>query len=249
MDRLERLLGLGDAVGQRLVLLADIDVVAHLRQQIRERPAGQERLERRRAIGVVCAAHAVRELCSLLGELEALLVFLRGHLSQLLIHVRELCDEVRVVRLDLVDLGLHPRDLLADRIEVGTDLGELVLRVRDLGRESLLQIVDGGDLRLLLGDPLLERRLLRLRIGEFVGRDGRAGAGRAQEPGHERDQEDERRHVSPDTSSRPGAHRVRPTRGSRCGGLWRELAIRSEQAADHEGDVIVASRLRRSMLS
>src|SRR4051794_18120499 len=39
MDRLEGLLRLGDAVGKRLVLLTDVDVVAHLGEQVGERAA------------------------------------------------------------------------------------------------------------------------------------------------------------------------------------------------------------------
>ena len=77
VDRRERLLGLGDLVGEGAVLLADIDVVGHLREQVGERATGQERLERRRPVGVVRAADAIGELGPALGELDPLRGFLR----------------------------------------------------------------------------------------------------------------------------------------------------------------------------
>jgi hypothetical protein len=58
VERSEGLLVDGDLVGQRLVLLADIDEVAHLGQQVGERSARQERLEERGPVGVVRAPHA-----------------------------------------------------------------------------------------------------------------------------------------------------------------------------------------------
>ena len=59
----------GDLVGERLVLLADVDVVAHLGQQVGERPARQERLEERGPVGVVGAPDALGEERLALGEL------------------------------------------------------------------------------------------------------------------------------------------------------------------------------------
>ena len=132
VDRRERLLGLGDLVGEGAVLLADIDVVGHLREQVGERATGQERLERRGPVGVVRAADAIGKLSPPLGELDALRGFLRHDPLELGVHRDELLHEVFVDGLDLVDLGRHPGDLLADRIEVGADLPELVLRVGDL---------------------------------------------------------------------------------------------------------------------
>ena len=61
VQRGERLLVVGDLLGERLVLLADVEVVAHLGEQVGERPARQERLEQRGPVGVVGAADAVGE--------------------------------------------------------------------------------------------------------------------------------------------------------------------------------------------
>ena len=56
-----------DLLGEGLVLLADVDVVAHLGEEVGERPARQERLEQRRPVGVVGAPDAVGEQGLALG--------------------------------------------------------------------------------------------------------------------------------------------------------------------------------------
>ena len=74
---------LRDPVGERLVLLADIDEVAHLGEHVRERPAGQERLEQGGAIGVVGVADPFGEQRLALRELGLLGCLPRLEIDQL----------------------------------------------------------------------------------------------------------------------------------------------------------------------
>ena len=136
VERGERGLVLRDLVGERLVLLADVDVVAHLGEHVGERAARQEGLEERRPIGVVGAPQALGE--ELLADRQ---VGLLGDLlglddDQVGVERLELDDEVVVVAPDHVDLGFHRGDLDLDRGEVGVDALEDAGRVLDLLRRA-----------------------------------------------------------------------------------------------------------------
>ena len=61
-----------DLLGEGLVLLADIDVVAHLGEQVGERPPDRNDLEQRRAVGVVGAADALGQQRLAVGAARAL---------------------------------------------------------------------------------------------------------------------------------------------------------------------------------
>ena len=131
MERCERLLVEGDLVGQRLVLLADVDVVAHLGQQVGERAARQERLEERGPVGVVCAPHALGEHRLAVRELATLGLLAGSDHHERRVETPHLGDEAGVIGLDHVDLVLHHVDLVLDRGQVDVDALELDGRVLD----------------------------------------------------------------------------------------------------------------------
>ena len=158
VERGERGLVLRDLVGERLVLLADVDVVAHLGEHVGERAARQEGLEERRPIGVVGAPQALGE--ELLADRQ---VGLLGDLlglddGQVGIERLELDDEVVVVAPDHVDLGFHRGDLHLDRGEIGVDALEDAGGVLDLRGELALEGRQLGDHLRLGGHVLLDLR-------------------------------------------------------------------------------------------
>ncbi len=109
MDRRERLLVVDDLVGELLVLLTDIDVVAHVGKDVGERPARQEGLEERRPTGVVGGPYALGEKRLAPCEFDLLRTLLRLDLEQLRVKTGELHDERVVLRLDDLDPVLHRR--------------------------------------------------------------------------------------------------------------------------------------------
>jgi hypothetical protein len=173
VERGERLLVLNDLEGECLVLLADVDVIAHLGQQVGEGAARQERLEERGAVGVVGAPDTIREQRLALDQLGLLGHLACSHDHELRIEALDLGDEVFVVGLDHIDPGLHVVDLDADLLEVGIDAAQLGGRVLDLGREGALERVEVRDLCLLLGDFLLQLRGACLRVGQLITLDSR----------------------------------------------------------------------------
>ena len=236
MERRERLLVLGDLVGERLVLLADVDVVAHLGQQVGERAARQERLEERRPVRVVGAAEAVGEERLALGQLGPLGGLARLDVDQLRVERLELLDERGVVGLDHLDLGFHALDLDLDRVEVGVDALQLVGRLLDAVREVRLERVELLDLGPLLLDLLLELRLARLRVGQLVTADdagGRRRRGHADQPDHEREEEEK----GPEPSAEGPSRRCRSA-GVAPSGDGRAVCLIGLVAL-HVGDVIV----------
>ena len=221
-----------DLVGQRLVLLTDVDEVAHLGQQVGERAARQERLEERGAVGVVGAADALREQSLALGELRLLGDLARLDDHELRVEALDLRDERVVVGLDHVDLGLHVRDLHADLGEVGVDPAQLRGRALDLRGQGALERVEVRDPLLLGRDFLLQLRLARLRVGQLVASDARRRRGRTEQPHDQR--EEEKEGTEPATGS--------PSGGCRSGVPappigWGHPAFGLD--ALHVGDVIV----------
>ena len=233
VDRGQRLLVHGDLVGQGLVLLADVDVVAHLGEELGEGAAGQERLQRRGAVRVVGAAYPVGEEGPALAELDALGLFLGRHARKLDVHVADLEDEVGVGVLDELDPRFHLADLLLDRGQVGTDGAELAAGVADLGGETRLQVVEGRDPGLLRRDFLLESGLTGLGVGQVVATCGLGRDGGAKQAEDERDQEHERRQAATRATSGAVQGLAGPAAGSDV------ARFRADRAADHLGDVIV----------
>ena len=191
VDRRERRLIAFDLLGERLVLLAHVDHVARLGEDVGERAAGQEGLEQRRPVGVVGAPDAQGELVLLIGETGGLLGLLRRELRQLRIELLAACDQRGVGRLDLLDLLLHARDALLDRDEVGVDRLELGLGRRDVLGDVALERVQPGDLALLLLDLLLELRLAGACFRQLVSVGVRRIGGSAERPEQERQSEEE----------------------------------------------------------
>ena len=237
----ERLLVLGDLDRKRLVLLADVEVLAHLGQQVGEGAARQERFEERRAIGVIGAAEAVGQEGLALGEFGPLGRLLRFDADELAVEGRELLDESVVVLLDRRDLGLHALDLDLDRVQVGVDALELVGGLLDAVGQARLERVQLGDLRLLRRDVLLELFLLGLRVGQLVAADdpgGRRRGGHAEQPDHQREEEKE----CPQPSAEGPSRRCRSVGAAPPAGGWNVRLI--GLVALHVGDVIVRALLR-----
>ena len=241
MELGERLLVLGDLDGERLVLFADVEVLAHLGQQVGERAARQEGFEERGAIGVVGAAEAVGQERLALGELGALGRLLGFDADELAVERRELLDEPVVVGLDDRDLGFHALDLDLDRGQVRVDALELVGGLLDAVGQVRLERVELLDLGLLGGDVLLELRLLGLRVGQLVAADDAGAVGESGTP------------TSPTSSgkrrSRAPSRRPRSVAEMPIGWSWPHpcrgwTAGLIGLVALHVGDVIVRALLR-----
>ncbi len=220
----------GDLLGEGLVLLADVDEVAHLGQQVAERPAREERLEQRCPVAVVRAPDALGQQRLALAQLGPLLVLLRLEAGQLHVEHLQLEHQVVVGLLDDLDPAGHPGDLRLDRRQVGVDAGELVPRRGDIRGQARLQGVELGDLGLLELDLLLHLGGPRPGVRQLVAAGRRRQRRRAEQP------EDEGEHEGEGGDPAPG----RPaTRGRRrpagCDRVRRSIGL----AAFHVGDVIV----------
>jgi hypothetical protein len=209
MEHREDLLVRQDLVGERLVLLGEVEVVADLGQGVGEVRARQHRLEDRRPVGVVGLLDPCGEEGHPRIELRLLGRFLGLDLGELVVEPRrrgrDLVDGVLAAR----HLDRHLDDLRADGQEVRVDLGERCLRPRDLRREHLLVRRQRGDGGLLLGDELLERPLLGVGVGQRIGGHGAGPRGdehaTERRNGEEQEEEPSRRARS---GGRPPAERV-----------------------------------------
>ena len=233
MDRRQRLLVVGDLLGQRLVLFARVDVVAHLGQHVGERAARQERFEQRRSIAVIGVPYPLGQLGATRSQVGPLGGLLRLHRQQLGIEIRKLGDEVLVIALDRGDPALERRDLVLDVGQVGVDPVQLHGRVMDVGRQVRLDGREVGDPRPLRGDILLELGLPGAGGAQLVAIDARRVRRRADHANHQREEEEEEAEAAAEAST-PG-----------CGPSNRGPAIHGRtdpairRAALLQGDVIV----------
>jgi hypothetical protein len=235
VDLGQRFLVGGDPGRERLVLLADVDEVAHLGQQVRERAARQEGLEQRGPVAVVGAPDpfgqdrpALRQL-GLLGRLPRLEV------DELGVEPGQLVDQGVVLALDRVDLVADRVDLGLDAGDVGVDLAKAAGRLADIGRQPGLEPLQAGDLRLLGGDVLLEPGLAGPCLAELVALGGRGDAGCADRAEEEREEEEERSDPAAEATAPipgvgavgPAAHR-RPDPTARLAHLLGDVIVRAD---------------------
>jgi hypothetical protein len=193
-----------DACTAARVLLADVDRVADLREDVRERAGRQERLEHRGPVGVVGLPQALGEDGLACAQVDRHHHLLDGDPVELDVELLELADLGVVGALDDVDLGRHRVDRRLDRGQVGVDAGQLALGRVDLGAEVGLEGVDLVDLRLLGGKLLGERGLAGAGVAELIRADRRRWP--TDQPDKERDQDEER-------ESRQAAQPASPTAG------------------------------------
>ena len=237
-EREERLLVLGDLLGEDLVLVADVDEVADVGDRVGERIGRQDRLEERRPVAVVGRPDVIGEERLALGELGRLRVLLGLDLRKLGVEIGELGDLRVVDRPDRVDLDRHALDLGLDVDQVGVDPVELGRGGLDDDPQVGLEPVELGDPGLLGLDLGRDRLLPGEGVRELVaGRD----LGRPKGPAEERD-EDGR--DQPDPGRGPEAPPARRVRGHEGTGTL----VRGG-SDDHRGDVTLrANSVARARL-
>ena len=115
VERDQRLAVEGDLLGERPVLLGDVELAAHHGEHVRERRAGEEGLEQGRPFRLVGVADAVGELGLAVAELVLLARLLELDALELEVEVAEVADEAVVRRADGVDVVDQGVDLAPRR--------------------------------------------------------------------------------------------------------------------------------------
>ena len=212
--------------------------------------AGQERLERGRAIGVIRTSYAVRQLGTALARARGVSA---SSCATTCAELGRPCPRAwrraPCRRPSPVDARLHPGDPLAPR-QVRVDPLSCALVVRDLGREPLCRLLHLGDLGLLLRDPFLSAACLALASDSSSPERPGLVAGALSSPvtsGSSRMRVGRCRRTC---RRRPGAHRVRPTRDSRTsgpGGTWRSAGTGGgSRRRHHRGELGSVGRCCRN---
>ena len=164
----DRRLVADDLVGERLVLLADVDRGADIVQDVGEGSGRQERLEHRRPVGVVGLPETVGEQVLPGAQVDRHDGLLHVDPVELVVQTLELQDLAVVLLPDDVDLLRHDVDRRSDLVEVGVDPAKLRLRRGDLRAEVGLHRVDLRDLGFLVAELLVKSVLAGAGIGELV---------------------------------------------------------------------------------